>query len=162
MWDGVIRGSGAAAALAIPLIFLRPSVGPLIGFVLVTIWVNGPIAPFLPATYEPILMMYGRLYMPVVVGLLGISAIIYVEFLNYQLYSRILHGGALTGVRDSRVVRRLTSLFERAHFLRGLDREPAHPPGGEEKHRSVNAKGHSVPSAAHGGNTNRNFRARFQ
>jgi hypothetical protein len=117
VWDGVIRGSGAAAALAIPLMFLRPAVGPLVAFMLVTIWVNGPLAPFFPATYEPVLMMYGRLYMPIVVGLLGISAIIYVEFLNYQLYSRILHAGALTGVRESRVVRRLTSLFERAPFF---------------------------------------------
>ena len=114
VWDGIVRGSGATALLAIPLVFLRPASGPLVAFVLVTIWVNGPIAPFLPAAYEPILMMYGRLYPPLLIAFLGVLGTIYVE---YRLYSRMLHANALTGVRESRVVRRLGSLFERAPFL---------------------------------------------
>jgi len=115
--DGVLRGSGAAALLAIPLVLLHPASGPLVAFVLVTIWVNGPLAPFLPATYEPILMMYGRLYVPVLIGLLGVSGTIYIEYLNYRLYGRVLHANVLAGVRESRIVRRLTSLFKRAPFF---------------------------------------------
>ena len=117
VWDGIVRGTGATALLAIPVVFLHPGSGPLVAFVLVTIWVNGPIAPFLPAAYEPILMMYGRLYPPLLIGFLGILGTMYVEYLNYRLYSRMVHANALTGLRESRVVRRLGSLFERAPFL---------------------------------------------
>ena len=117
VWDGIVRGSGAAALLAIPLVLMHPATGPLVAFVLITLWVNGPFAPFLPATYEPILMMYGRLYPPLLIGFLGILGTIYVEYLNYRLYRPILHSNALTGVRESRVVRRLDSLFRRAPFF---------------------------------------------
>ncbi len=117
VWDGMVRGSGAAALLAIPLVLLHATTAPLVAFVLVTVWVNGPIAPFLPATYEPILMMYGRLYPPLLIGFLGILGTIYVEYLNYRLYRRILHSNALAGVRNSRAVRQLDSLFRRAPFF---------------------------------------------
>lgn len=117
VWDGIVRGTGATALLAIPVVFLRPASGPLVAFVLVTIWVNGPIAPFLPAAYEPILMAYGRLYPPLLIGFLGILGTIYVEYLNYRLYSRMLRANALTRLRESRVVRKLGSLFERAPFF---------------------------------------------
>ena len=103
--------------LAIPVVLLRPASGPLVAFVLVTIWVNGPIAPFLPATYEPILMTYGRLYPPLLISFLGILGTMYVEYLNYRLYSRMLHANGLTRLRESMVVRKLGSLFERAPFL---------------------------------------------
>ena len=117
MWDGIVRGSGAAALTAIPLVFLVPASGALVAFVLVTIWVNGPIAPFLPATYEPVLMMYGRLYPPLVVGFLGIAGTLYVEFLNYALYRRILTTQTLAPVRASKVIRKLDGLFSRAPFF---------------------------------------------
>jgi len=117
VWDGILRGTGATALLAIPVVFLRPASAPLVAFVLVTIWVNGPIAPFLPATYEPILMMYGRLYPPLLIAFLGMLGTMYVEYLNYRLYSLMLHANALTRLRESRVVRRLGSLFKRAPFF---------------------------------------------
>jgi uncharacterized membrane protein YdjX (TVP38/TMEM64 family) len=117
VWDGVVRGSGAAALTAIPLVLFVSASGPLVAFVLVTVWVNGPIAPFLPATYEPILMMYGRLYPPLVVGLLGIAGTIYIEFLNYALYRKMLATQTLAPVRASKVVRKLDALFSRAPFF---------------------------------------------
>jgi hypothetical protein len=116
-WDGVLRASGLAALVSIPLVFTLPQAAPLVGFALVTIWVNGPLAPFLPATYEPILILYGRLYPPVFIGLLGIVCTIYVEYLNYHLYRHILHIDALSGMRDSKTIRRISSLFLRAPFF---------------------------------------------
>ncbi len=117
VWDGIVRGSGAAALLAIPLVLLQPTTAALVAFVLVTVWVNGPISPFLPATYEPILMMYGRLYPPLLIAFLGILGTIYIEYLNYRFYRRIIHSNALNGVRESRTVRQLDSLFRRAPFF---------------------------------------------
>lgn len=117
VWDGLLRGSGIAALIAIPTILFLPSVGPLVGFLLVTIWVNGPIAPLLPATYEPILMLYGRLYPPFLIGMLGIAGTIYVEYLNYRLYRRVLHSNMLSRFRRSKVMEWVCRLFSRAPFF---------------------------------------------
>ncbi len=116
-WDGVVRGSGIIALLAIPATLFVPQVSPLVGFGLVTIWVNGPIGPLLPATYEPILMVFGRLYAPFAIGLLGILCILYVEYLNYHLYGHVLRAAALRPVRQGRFVTAATRLFRTAPFF---------------------------------------------
>lgn len=116
-WDGVLRATGIAALVSIPLLLMFPQAGPLFGFMLVTMWVNGPMAPFLPAMYEPVLMLFGRLYPPLLIGLLGIAGTLYVEYLNYHLYQRILKLDALQGVHRSKTVKRISSLFLRAPFF---------------------------------------------
>jgi uncharacterized membrane protein YdjX (TVP38/TMEM64 family) len=117
-WDGILRGTGVLALLGIPAVMLLPiGFGGLAGFVLVSIWVNGPLGIFLPATYEPILMLFGRLYPPVLVGFLGILGVLYVEFLNYHLYSKLLHLEAFRVARQSRAVSRVVRLFDRAPFF---------------------------------------------
>jgi uncharacterized membrane protein YdjX (TVP38/TMEM64 family) len=118
LWDGVVRGTGLLAVVGIVILLAAPpAAAGLVGFLVVTIWVNGPIGMFLPATYEPILMLFGRLYPPVVVGLVGIVGTVYVEFLNYQLYARLLRADALRGVRCNPLVERLLPLFNRAPFF---------------------------------------------
>lgn len=99
LWDGVLRSTGVIALLAIPpALFLPASITGLIGFVIVTILVNGPLGIFLPATYEPILMLFGRLYAPLLIAMLGISGTLYVEFLNYHLFAKVLYLDSLRGV----------------------------------------------------------------
>jgi uncharacterized membrane protein YdjX (TVP38/TMEM64 family) len=118
VWDGVIRGSGVAASAGIAVVAFAPApVVGLVGFLVATVWVNGPLGVFLPATYEPILIIFGRVYPPVVVGAVGIVGILYVEFLNYHLYRRVLESKVLQGLRDTRVVRRVVPLFRRAPFF---------------------------------------------
>lgn len=116
-WDGVVRGTGLVGLLAVPLVTLYPETGPLTGFLLVTIWVNGPIAPFLPATYEPILMIFGRLYPPVLIAAIGTAGTIYVEFLNYHLYRKVLELDVAEGLREHRTTRKVVDLFERMPFF---------------------------------------------
>lgn len=116
-WDGVVRLSGALALLAIPLMQLVPTSGGLVGFALVTIWVNGPISPVLPATYEPILMVFGRAYSPLLVAGVGTAGTLYVEYLNYHLYRRVLRAASLRGFRERRVTRRLVDWFSRVPFF---------------------------------------------
>jgi uncharacterized membrane protein YdjX (TVP38/TMEM64 family) len=117
-WDGVVRGSGILALLAIPgVLWLPAAFGGMVGFTLVTIWVNGPLGIFLPATYEPILMLFGRVYPPVLVGFVGILGVLYVEYLNYHLYGKLLHLDAFRAVRESRTVLRVVGLFRRAPFF---------------------------------------------
>lgn len=117
LWDGVVRGSGILGLAAIGAVLWFPEVGPLVGFVLVTIWVNGPIAPLLPATYEPILMLYGRLYPAILVGLLGVAGTIYVEHLNYHLYRRMLKSRMLSRPRGSRWLEWVVRRFNRSPFF---------------------------------------------
>lgn len=116
-WDGVVRGTGLLAALSIPLVLLLPETAAMAGFVLVTIWVNGPFSPVLPATYEPILMLFGRVYDPLLVAAFGTAGTLYVEWLNYHLYRSVLTLEAAEGFRESRMVTRVVDLFEKKPFL---------------------------------------------
>lgn len=118
VWDGVVRGSGIVAVLGIiTTVLAGPQVGGLVGFSVVTVWVNGPLGIFMPATYEPILMIFGRLYPPVVIGLTGIVSVVYVEFLSYHLHAKILHSRKLEVLREHPVVQRLIPLFRRVPFF---------------------------------------------
>jgi uncharacterized membrane protein YdjX (TVP38/TMEM64 family) len=113
----LIRASGLLALLAIPFTLKSPDFGALTGFVLVTMWLNGPLAPFFPASYEPVLMLYGRLYPPLLVAGLGTAATIYVEYLNYYLYRHLLRSQALDPLRRSRTVNWVAGTFRRSPFL---------------------------------------------
>lgn len=117
VWDGLVRGSGLVSLMAIPAVLHYPKAGVLTGFVLMTIWINGPWAPLLPATYEPVLMLFGRMYPPVQIAALGIAGTLYVEFLNYHLYRRVLQLQALSRIREGRLITRLSGLYRRAPFV---------------------------------------------
>lgn len=116
-WDGLLRASGVLALLAIPATLRLPDFGALTGFVLVTMWLNGPLAPFFPASYEPVLMLYGRLYSPLLVATCGTAATLYIEYLNYYLYRRLLHTRALEPLRQSTMVRWIIKIFQRSPFF---------------------------------------------
>ena len=42
--------------------------GKLGSFVLTTLWVHGPWSPLLPAAYEPVLLLFGKLYPPLLIA----------------------------------------------------------------------------------------------
>jgi hypothetical protein len=117
IWDGVLRLTGFIALAAIPLTLLVPKAGGVVGFAIVTVWVNGPISPILPSTYEPILMLMGRLYAPPLVAVVGVAGTIYVEYLNYHLYKRVLQLDALERMQKSRLVERVLQYFSKAPFF---------------------------------------------
>ena len=90
VWDGVLRGSAVLALAGIAVLeFGSPAAAGLVGFAVVTIWVNGPLGFFMPATYEPILMVFGRVYPPLLIGFVGILGILFVEFLKFHLHRRV-------------------------------------------------------------------------
>jgi uncharacterized membrane protein YdjX (TVP38/TMEM64 family) len=116
-WNAPLRMSGAVALLAIPaVLFLEPEVAGLVVFFIITMWVNGPLGIFLPATYEPILMLFGILYPPVLVAIIGIAGTLYIEGINYFIYRRLLETPALSGARQSRLVSSTAKLFNVAPF----------------------------------------------
>lgn len=116
-WDVVLRGSGVAALLMLYPTWRFPELAGLVAFLCITIFVNGPLAPLLPATYEPILMITGRAFPPVIVALVGIVGTLYVEYLNYHLYGAAIRHPRLATARESRLMRATVRLFERAPFF---------------------------------------------
>lgn len=85
-WDGILRGTAAIALGSIGIILWLPGATTLVVFVLLTLGCHGPLSPFLPATYEPILLLYGQLYPPLLIALLGAVTSAAAEYLNYHLY----------------------------------------------------------------------------
>lgn len=108
-WDAAIRGTAVMALIAIPAVLWLPRAGELVVFLLATIWCHGPLSPLLPATFEPVLMHFGRLYPPIVIAVLGTVANVYVEFFNYRLYGGVMRLEALermnTAVGRGRLMR---------------------------------------------------------
>jgi uncharacterized membrane protein YdjX (TVP38/TMEM64 family) len=116
-WSAVLRATGVVGLLALYPALRWPDAATLAGFVGITIALNGPLSPVLPAAYEPVLMVMGRLYPPLLVGLLGIAATLWIELINYHLYRAALMHRRSTPFRESRTVRTTVRLFERAPFL---------------------------------------------
>ena len=115
--DLLLRLSGGGALLAIVASTFVPDVAALMPFVLFTVWTNGPHSPVLPASHEPILMLYGLVFPPILVAAIGTAGIVFVEAINYQVYTGATDLRAFRGLRESRLVARLTRLFERSPFL---------------------------------------------
>jgi len=86
-------------------------------FILLTLWCHGPLSPFLPAAYEPLLLFYGQLYPPLVVALAGALASAAVEYLNYHMYRAILGHASIGRVMSTRASRTVSALFARRPFL---------------------------------------------
>jgi membrane protein YqaA with SNARE-associated domain len=116
-WVKILSGSGAIAVAAVLLMALVPPATGLITFVLLTLWCHGPLSPFLPAAYEPILLAYGQLVPPALLAVIGALASAAVEYVNYHLYRRLFQCQSLDRVLSSAPTRRLMALFVRHPFF---------------------------------------------
>lgn len=116
-WGGILRGTGAIAVAAAALILWLPLGTTLVVFVLLTLVCHGPLSPFLPATFEPILLLYGQLYPPLLIALVGAVASAAAEYLNYHLYRALLGCDSVDRVMRSRTARMVSDVFARQPFL---------------------------------------------
>ncbi len=116
-WDAVVRTTGVVALLALYPTYRWAEVAGLTGFLCVTLLINGPLAPLLPAAYEPVLMVAGRVYPPLLVALVGVAGTLYMEGLNYHLYRAAILHPRLENARGSKLVRATVSLFKKSPFL---------------------------------------------
>jgi uncharacterized membrane protein YdjX (TVP38/TMEM64 family) len=116
-WDAVLRATGVVALLAIYPVTRWPGVAGLVGFFCLTLFVSGPISIVLPAAFEPMLMVAGRLYPPLVVTIVAVAGNLYMDYLNYHLYGAVLQHPRLEATRQSRVVQRTIALFRRSPFF---------------------------------------------
>jgi hypothetical protein len=113
----VLRGTGAIALAAAALVFWVPVGTTLVAFVVLTLVCHGPLSPFLPATFEPILLLYGQLYPPLLIALVGAAASAAAEYLNYHLYLALLGCDSFDRVMRSRTARLVGDMFSRQPFL---------------------------------------------
>lgn len=111
-WDAVIRGTAVMALLAIYPVLRWPEIGGLVAFGMISIVMNGPISPFFPASYEPVLFLAGRTYLPLAVAVVATAATLYMEYINYYIYRYAVFHPKLDRARESYWVRKSTELFE--------------------------------------------------
>jgi len=116
-WDVVLRATGVLGLLAIYPATRWPSVAGLVGFFCLTLFVSGPLSMVLPAAFEPMLMVAGRLYPPLVVTLVGVAGNLYMDYVNYHVYGAVLQHPRLERARNSAVVRRMLALFQKRPFF---------------------------------------------
>ncbi|MEE8193315.1 MAG: phospholipase D-like domain-containing protein [Gemmatimonadales bacterium] len=112
-----VRGTGVIGLIGIALVLLLPGTAPLVGLGILSLWLNGPFSMFFPTTLEPIVMLFGRVYEPALVAAAATAGNMYVEFLNYHLYRKVLTHDRLRSLRQSRAVQIVVRLFRRAPFF---------------------------------------------
>lgn len=115
--DLMLRAVGVVAVLGLLGSLLDPTVAALTPFVLYTVWTNGPYSPLLPAAYEPVLLLYGQLFSPLLIAVLGTVATVFVEWVNYHLYGHARDARTVRNLTGGRWVSRVTRMFARHSFL---------------------------------------------
>ncbi len=87
----------------------------LIPLFIAAAWCHGPASPFLPATFEPVVMAYGQTHAPAPVALSAALISVVMEGVNYLGYGYVLRSNRLRRIRTASA--RLTNLFQRWPFL---------------------------------------------
>jgi uncharacterized membrane protein YdjX (TVP38/TMEM64 family) len=115
--DVMLRAIAALVLLGIAGSLLNPTVAAMTVFVLYSVLVNGPYSAALPAAYEPVLMLYGQVFAPMLVGAFGTIAVVFAEWVNYHLYGHARDTSAVRKVTGGRLAQRVIRMFEQRPFL---------------------------------------------
>lgn len=115
--DLILRAFAVVALLGIVGSLVDPTVAALAPFVLYTMWTNGPHSALLVAAYEPVLLLYGQLFSPLLIAALGTIATLFVEWANYRLYGRARDTRIMRNLTGGPRVQRVTRMFARLPFL---------------------------------------------
>ncbi len=116
-WDAVLRATGIVALAALYPTARWPWVAGLTGFFCLTLFVSGPISVVVPAAFEPMLMMAGRVYPPLLVALVAVTGNLYMDYVNYHVFGAAIHHPRLEKAKNSRVVQSTLALFQRSPFF---------------------------------------------
>lgn len=115
--DFYVRGAGALGLAGIAIALLAPGAADLVVFVALAVWFNGPQSPIVPAGFETVLLLYGQIYPPFLLALLGTAGAVLVETVNYRLFAVAAATVAIRRVGGTRVARWLVRMFRKAPFL---------------------------------------------
>jgi len=116
-WDRLLHASGLVALTGILLTVCLSGPGELAVLFALAVLTNGPYSMFLPVGFEPVLMVFGRLYPAVLVAAVATGGIVAVEYVNYRIYDAALHSRLMAEMREAFVVRLLVRWFGRQPFF---------------------------------------------
>lgn len=116
-WDLMLYCCAGAALATLVICAVRPLWSELAVFTWLMFFTSGPTSTFLPSASEPILVAFGALYPATLLATLGVVAIALVEWLNYRVFTSVMHAPAMTRVRTARLTRRLETWFGMWPFL---------------------------------------------
>ena len=88
----------------------------LLAFLGITIFVHGPLSPFLPTAYEATLFYYTRLYPGWLLALIGTAGATLSEAVNYRVIDWVAALPALAATKQRRAVRWSVDAFLKAPF----------------------------------------------
>ena len=76
-------------------------------------------AEFLIATvpHEPVLLYFGKFYLPLTVALVAIPSTLMTEMLNYSTFRYIMDLRIFSNLREKKIVRKIVRFFNKAPFL---------------------------------------------
>ncbi len=116
-WDTLLWGSGIVGVLGIAVSALAPAAAELAALFALSLFCNGPYSPVLPATMEPLVMIYGQVYPPLLVAAVATLAAVLAEVVDFRLYEAAFASHRLARARNSRMSRWVVRWFARAPFL---------------------------------------------
>ncbi len=115
--DFYLRAAGAFGLTGILITMVVPRFADLVVFVALALWFNGPQSAVVPAGFEPVLLLYGQLYSPLLIAALGTAGNVVIEALNYRLFAVAAETRSLKKAGNTRVGSWLTRTFGRAPFV---------------------------------------------
>ena len=115
--DFYVRLAGALGLTGIAIVIMVPQFTDLVVYCALALWFNGPQSAVVPAGFEPVLMLYGQLYAPLLIAAIGTAANLVIEALNYRLFAAAAETKSFRKAGDTKVGRWLTRAFGRAPFV---------------------------------------------
>lgn len=116
-WDGLLWGSGIVALVGIVFSSLVPAASELAVLFSLTLFANGPYGALLPTVQEPVVMVFARLYPPIVVATVVTASVTAVEYVNYRLFDAAVHSNLFARARETKQMERVVHWFEKQPFL---------------------------------------------
>lgn len=115
-WDVFLRATGLVALLGIPVLLLFPDSAPLVWLTVLSLPANSPLSPLLPTAFEPLIMEAAKWESVLSVTLVATAAYMYMEYVNWYVYTWVLGWERLAQLRSRPSVRWGIRMFGRSPF----------------------------------------------
>ncbi len=115
-WDYFIRTTGVVALLGIPIVIVFPRLVTLVWLAVLGLPANGPLGPIFPTAFEPLIMEAAKHEHVLWVTLVALAVYMYMEYLNWYIYSWVLNFAFLAQLRERKWVRTSINYFRHAPF----------------------------------------------
>jgi len=111
-----LRAAAAAALLGIPIVLVFPEAVTLVWLGVLSLPANSPLSPILPTAFEPLIMEAAKYERAIPVTVVATLAYMYMEYVNWHVYTWVLSWKRLGGLGRRRSVRWGVKHFARAPF----------------------------------------------